>query len=209
MAKKVEESNCLLFIIIKSDNIIISDNKGGDTVDYKTLSGLLNPIRMRILQTLLGQETVTTRVIAEQLPDIPQASLYRHINKLVKDEILEICEENKIRGTVEKVYRLKTNPFQQIQEAVEQGGKEEHFQLFYTFAMSLLTDFHHYVNTEDYDMERDRVGFRSYPFYLSDEECDAFLEEMKQALIKVARNEPNGQRTLRKFSFTMMPGKDE
>ncbi|WP_203363583.1 helix-turn-helix domain-containing protein [Bacillus sp. REN10] len=178
-------------------------------MDHKTLSGLLNPIRMRILQTLLGKEMITTRMIAEQLPDIPQASLYRHINKLVKDGILEICEENKIRGTVEKVYRLKANPFQQIQEAAEQGGREEHFQLFYTFAMSLLMDFQQYVNIEDYNMEQDRVGFRSYPFYLSDEECDMFLEEIKQALIKVAGKEPNDQRTLRKFSFTMMPAKEE
>jgi len=174
-------------------------------MDNKVLSGLLNPVRMRILQILMINETVTAKVIAEEMPDIPPASLYRHINKLVSDDILEISSENKIRGTVEKVYKLKNNPFQQINELVEKGTKEELYNIFYTFAMTLLIDFNSYLNVDGYNLEKDRVGFRSFPLYLSDEECDEFFKDIKAALVKVMDNKPDDKRKLRKFSYAVMP----
>jgi DNA-binding transcriptional ArsR family regulator len=178
-------------------------------MDNKVLSGLLNPVRMRILQILMRNETATTRVIAEDLPNVPAASLYRHINKLVEDDILEICGEKKIRGTVEKLYRLKNNPFKLIEELAEKGGREDYYNIFYTFAMTLLMDFNNYSNIENYNMLEDRVGFRSFPLYLSDEECDEFLNILKTALIKVVDNKPNNGRRLRKFSYVIMPEEEK
>lgn len=174
-------------------------------MDNKVLSGLLNPVRMRILQILMINDTATAKVIAEEMPDIPAASLYRHINKLVGDEILEICGENKIRGTVEKVYKLKRNPFQQVYELAEKGGKEEHYNMFYTFVMTQLMDFNNYLAGKDYDMKRDKVGFRSFPLYLSDEESDEFFNDLKAAVMKVMNNKPGEKRKLCKFSYAIMP----
>jgi DNA-binding transcriptional ArsR family regulator len=175
-------------------------------MDSKVLSGLLNPIRMKILLILMSIETATAKRIAEDMPDIPPASLYRHINKLVADDILEICAENKIRGTLEKVYRLKSNPFQEVNERLKNGNKEELYQVFYTFVMTLLSDFRDYLEGGNYDLEKDRVGFRSYPLYMSDGECDEFFKTFKNSLDQLQHNESSEERRLRKFSFVMMPG---
>lgn len=174
-------------------------------MDNKVLSGLLNPIRMRIMQIVLKNQTATTKMFADDLPSVPPASLYRHINRLVEDGILEVCGENKIRGTIEKVYRLRHNPFQEMEGLGTSGHKEEHDNLFYTFAMSLLSDFNQYTSREGYDLLKDKVGFRSFPLYLNDEECDEFLEAMKGILRNSTGNGPENGRTLRKFSFTIMP----
>lgn len=177
-------------------------------MDSKILSGLLNPVRMKILQLFLQHETETVKRIAEELPDIPTASLYRHINKMVEDGILEICAEYKIRGTVEKVYRLKSNPLLQMNEQIKDASKEELFGYFYSYVMALLSDFEDYLSGKDYDLAQDRVGFRSFPLYLNDQECDELRHTLKDALIKFENNKPGKERRLRKFSFVIMPGEE-
>lgn len=174
-------------------------------MDNKVLSGLLNPIRMRMMQIVLKNQTATTRMFSEDLPSVPPASLYRHINRLVEDGILEVCGENRIRGTIEKVYRLRHNPFQEMESLGTSGHKEEHDNLFYTFAMTLLSDFNQYTSKEGYDFQKDQVGFRSFPLYLNDDESLEFLDGLRSLLQDVTSHGPGNGRTLRKFSFTIMP----
>ena len=65
----------------------------------------MNPARQRIFQYFL-HETGTDKEIRKALPDIPIASLYRHIKILADSSILMVVGENRIRGTVESVYQL-------------------------------------------------------------------------------------------------------
>ena len=67
---------------------------------------VMNPVRQRIFQYFLLHETGTVKEIRKALPDIPSASLYRHIKILADSSILMVVGENRIRGTVESVYRL-------------------------------------------------------------------------------------------------------
>lgn len=67
---------------------------------------IMNPTRNRIIQYLISHGQATTSEIALKLSDIPKATLYRHMNVLVKNKILLVVEEHKIRGTVESVYTL-------------------------------------------------------------------------------------------------------
>ena len=70
---------------------------------------LIHPVRMRIITTVSTQR-MTAKNISEALPDIPLTSLYRHINLLVEGGILQVVEENQIRGTVERVFILAAPP---------------------------------------------------------------------------------------------------
>ncbi len=67
---------------------------------------LLNPIRMRIIQHLSTLKTITAGELVTFMPDVPRTTLYRHINILQKANILMVAKENRVRGTVEKVYAL-------------------------------------------------------------------------------------------------------
>lgn len=66
----------------------------------------MNSARQRIFQYFLLHETGTVKEIRKALPDIPSASLYRHIKILADSSILMVVGENRIRGTVESVYQL-------------------------------------------------------------------------------------------------------
>ena len=67
---------------------------------------VMNPVRQRIFQFFLLHETGTVKELRKALPDIPSASLYRHIKILADSSILMVVGENRIRGTVESVYQL-------------------------------------------------------------------------------------------------------
>ena len=68
---------------------------------------VMNPVRQRIFQYLLVHETGTVKEIRKALPDVPSASLYRHMKILTEHGILTVIGENRIRGTVESIYQLR------------------------------------------------------------------------------------------------------
>ena len=49
---------------------------------------LLHPIRLRVVQAFLGDRALTTAGLRAELPDVPPASLYRHIGRLVDGGVL-------------------------------------------------------------------------------------------------------------------------
>ena len=50
---------------------------------------VMNPVRQRIFQYLLLHETGTVKEIRKALPDVPGASLYRHMKLLTENGIEE------------------------------------------------------------------------------------------------------------------------
>lgn len=69
------------------------------------LDALLHPVRWRIVQAL-GRRPLTARELLERLPGIPQATLYRHIPPLVDAGLIEVLEQQQVRGAVERTYAL-------------------------------------------------------------------------------------------------------
>lgn len=177
-------------------------------MDQKKVLDLLNPIRIKIIQAVLKKGQATSKDISESLPDVAIASLYRHIKKLIELDVLEVISETQIRGTVERLFKLKYNPFEEIEKSFDNGDSSYHFQIFYTFLISQLLDFSDYLSTP-YDMYDDMIGFRTYPFYLSKKESKDFYQEISDVLKKYIDRDPSPDRNLMKFSFSMMPSKDK
>ena len=65
---------------------------------------ILHPVRLRIL-VALGGTKLTAQQLVRLLPDVPQTTLYRQLNLLTRHGVLEVAEERRVRGTVERVYR--------------------------------------------------------------------------------------------------------
>ena len=51
---------------------------------------LLHPLRLRIIQLLFDGRRLTARQIAAAQPEIPQATLYRHLHQLVEGGVLVV-----------------------------------------------------------------------------------------------------------------------
>ncbi|MFK2824773.1 helix-turn-helix domain-containing protein [Bacillus sp. B190/17] len=161
---------------------------------------LLHPVRMKIVQTLVNGRRLTVQQMSEKLPDVPQASLYRHLKKLVNADLIAVAEENQVRGTIEKVYMLPKAFDETTAEEFLRLSKEEHVSYFIKFMAAVLADFEGYVNQPSFDFVKDGAGYRQAVFYASDAEFHHFVTAIGQEMMKLIQNEPAPERRKRTMS---------
>jgi DNA-binding transcriptional ArsR family regulator len=171
------------------------------------LDNMLHPVRMRVLMALTGSQGMTPLQISEALNDVPQATLYRHINRLVKSGLLTVVDERPVRGTLEKVYALnRAIPTHLGNEAFAGLSKEDHLRFFTSFAITLIDEFSRYLSSsQKVDLAADGVGYQQMPIFMSDEELVAFAQVINQALLPFMQNEAAPGRTRRLFTTILMP----
>ncbi len=165
---------------------------------------LLHPIRLRIVQALVG-DPMTPLQLKDRLGDVPQATLYRHINQLADGGLLEVVGERPIRGGIERTYRVVTSAVALGGDDLESATAEEHFRYFATFVGTLLADFASYLESGAPALSSDRVGYRQVPLWLTDEEFDALAERMATAVQEHLDNRPAPGRRRRLLSTIVMP----
>ena len=158
---------------------------------------VMNPVRIRIAQYLILHEQGTTAQIGEELSDVPKASLYRHMKMLEDAGLIQVVQENKKRGTVEKVYKLnQENPM---------GGRE----LIHSSLLSIMGEFQRYLKREDADPQKDMISLTSAVFLLSDEEFQEFFGKLGELYSSVMNNQPDGKRKPRKLTLISSPVTEE
>jgi|SRR5579871_3048736 len=177
--------------------------------DARTLSKadiVLHPVRFRILMTVSGRQMTTQQIVAA-LPDVAQASAYRHINKLVEGGILRIVEESPGRGSGEKVYALDSPDMELSQDEMAAVGYEDQIRYFTNFCALLMSKGRAHIQRKALD---GRSG-GSYSFdalYLSDAEYEHFTSALR-ALEGLARsNPPAPERRRRQFFRAIIPDEE-
>jgi DNA-binding transcriptional ArsR family regulator len=148
----------------------------------------LHPVRMRIVQHL-SKGVATVHELKEWMSDVPQATLYRHLNRLTKNKIIHIVDERKIRGAVEKTYAMQEDsPYMTVEE-LEQLSGEEHLKLFMTFLSSVTGQARSYLLNNP-DHSGDLFGYNQLDLYLTTEELKELNEGMNELLSKFKSNRP-------------------
>jgi DNA-binding transcriptional ArsR family regulator len=165
---------------------------------------ILHPVRMRIMKVLVGNRKLTVQEIGQYLSDVPQATLYRHLNKLVKGGIIECVAHNQVRGTVEKVYALSSNSGITPQEFME-SSSEEKLEVFIQFVNGLINDFGNYVEQENIDLLKDGLSFRQVDLHLNDQEFMDFTNGLRTIFQQYIQNTPGGGRKKRTIATIMIP----
>ncbi|MCI1694120.1 helix-turn-helix domain-containing protein [Aneurinibacillus aneurinilyticus] len=170
---------------------------------------LLHPVRMRIIQTMASHGSQTVQKIAERLPDIPQATLYRHLNKLLKGGILTIVEQRQIRGAIEKVYALEAQGANLTPEDMANASRDDHMKYFTTFLAVLMGDYGRYLAQNQLDMIKDGVMYRQANMHLTDEEFQEFLQDLVAVYKKAMDKKPGEGRRARNVSTIIIPAPDK
>jgi DNA-binding transcriptional ArsR family regulator len=167
---------------------------------------ILHPVRMKITQSLLNGKKLNVQQIAERLKDVPQATLYRHLNKLLEADVIEVVQENQIRGTLEKVYGLKEQSIHSHDDLLNLS-KEQHLELFLTFTTQLLGLYENYLNQGEVDLLRDGVSYRMINLNLTDDEFIELVKNISSLYRKALLNEPTPERKQRNFATVIIPDK--
>lgn len=149
------------------------------TSDFSQI--LLHPVRLRIVIAATGGD-MTTAQIASELPDIPQATLYRHVAVLADAGVLEIVAERQMRGAVERTYRVNADRAVLSPDATRSMSEREHLQALATFAGILIETYGRYLASPNPDPVADGVSFRQTRIWLSDAELQAMVDDLRSAL---------------------------
>lgn len=157
---------------------------------------VMNPIRQRIFQYFLLHETGTVKDIKKALPDVPSASLYRHVKILADSSILVVVGENRIRGTVESIYRLNKSAM----SAGEESGNAVQMSL-----LSICAAFAKYFSGGNADPERDMLLFTNCTLLLTDGEFSDFLSEINEVALKYMKVEAKADSKTRQITLISAP----
>ncbi|MFE3059851.1 helix-turn-helix domain-containing protein [Nocardia sp. NPDC059239] len=166
---------------------------------------LLHPVRLRIVQAFLGDRTLTTSELNAELGHVPPGSLYRHVAKLVSAGVLDIVTERRVRGTVERTYRLRLSAAQITPDQLDAMSPEDHRRAFMGFVAGLMADFDRYVDGGDIDYLRDGVGYRMAGLWLDDAEFADFARDLGRVLAPRLANAPAPGRKRRILRTILIP----
>ena len=168
---------------------------------------LLHPVRLRIVHTLAGGRTVTTAELCARLPDVSQATVYRQVATLADAGILEVAGEQRVRGFVERSYRLRPERAVISAEKAASATVEDHRRVFATAMAVLLAEFGAYLDGAP-DPAADLVGYRQHAIWLTEEERAALIAGLREAILPVIGNEPGEGRTPHLLSPILFPMAD-
>jgi hypothetical protein len=158
-----------------------------------------------ISSVVMSAVFLTTAELRERLSDVAPATLYRQVAALVEGNVLEVVDERRIRGAVERTYRLRTEAATIDADEAREMSVEDHRQGFLTFVVGLLADFDRYLDGGDADLGRDLVGYRQTAFHLTDEETMALIADLRAVVMSRADHEPAPGRRRRSFTTILMP----
>jgi Helix-turn-helix domain len=167
---------------------------------------LLHPVRLRIVQAFLGDRALTTGELAAELEDIPAASLYRHVARLVDAGVLAIVAERRVRGTVERTYVLRLSATGIGLDQLATMSREDHRQAFTAYVAGLLGDFDRYLARGDIDLLRDGVRYNIAALWLDDGEYADLLRDFAQIVQPRMENPPSPVRKRRILGTVLLPG---
>lgn len=159
-----------------------------------------NPIRIQIMQYLQAHGEATTKQISEAITDIPAPTLYRHINTLLKEEILLIKEERKVRGSLERLLAINA---EKMATTVNSNISETAYQ----FLMELYMRFQRYSCKDNADPQKDKLSLRTCVLTLTDDSFDSFMHDIAAVIEKYQGADEKGK--LRSISFISAPVEEE
>ncbi len=166
---------------------------------------LLHPVRLQIVQAFLGDRALTTTELRSALPDVPPASLYRHVARLVDAGVLTVVAERRVRGALERTYVLRLAAASIGPNELAKMSPDEHRQAFMAFVAALLADFDRYLARGDVDLLRDGVSYRRAGMWLDDTELTELLRELVSALQPRLSNAPKPGRKRRILGTVLLP----
>jgi Helix-turn-helix domain len=169
---------------------------------------LLHPVRLRIVQAFLGDRALTTSALSAELSDVPAASLYRHVARLVNAGVLQVVAERRVRGAVERTYVLRLAAASIGPDEVAAMTADEHRQAFMAFVAGLLADVDRYLQRGDIDPLRDQVTYQMAGMWLDDEEYAELLRDLVRLLHPKLANAPGKGRRRRILATVLLLGED-
>ena len=171
------------------------------------MSCLLNPIDSQLLLAIQSHGRASAKDLMRLFPDIPQATLYRHLTKMLSAGVIEVAEEKRIRGATVRIYAPVPFLQAELRALSEQHSANLYLQLFIQFTSGLLKEFRAYAADPAADPLRDGTGFSLCPIRATRAEIEEACEKIREILEPLRHNPPAPGRALHTFATVVTPPK--
>jgi DNA-binding transcriptional ArsR family regulator len=166
---------------------------------------LLHPVRLRIVHALAGGRERTIGELCARMPEVSKVTVYRHVAMLVDAGFVEVAGEHRVRGAVERRYRLRQDRPPIDEKAAAAMSLEDHRRGFATAMVVLMSEFNAYLDRGAANPTADSVSYRQGTLWLDPDE----VAELRSELLKVLRprvgNKPSRGRTAYLLSPILFP----
>ncbi|MFI4973201.1 MAG: helix-turn-helix domain-containing protein [Caulobacterales bacterium] len=169
------------------------------------LTLLLHPVRIRLVNAMYAGGALTTSELCARMPDLPKATLYRQVERLLRGGVFEVESERQVRGTVERRFRLAEGGALVDEEAARSMTLEDHRRGFTAAMAALIGDFNVYLDRGDADPLADQVSYRQYTLWLRPQERSRLIREVWRTLVASSSNKPGAGRAPYVFSTVFFP----
>ncbi|MCP2323251.1 DNA-binding transcriptional ArsR family regulator [Hamadaea flava] len=174
----------------------------------ETLELLGHPVRLRIVHALRGDRLLTTTQLAALLPDVSKAMVYRHVDLLTEGGVLEVAEERRVRGAVERHYRLRRERAGIDPAEASTFTSDDHRRCFAAAVAALVAEFNAYLDRPKTDPAADPVGYQQHAIWLDEKELHAMIRELRAAIVPRLGNKPAAGRTRYLLSPILFPSEE-
>lgn len=170
-----------------------------------TFELLAHPVRLRIVHAMNGGRELTTAQLCARIPDASKAMIYRHVDLLASEGVLEVADERRVRGAVERRYRLRHDRVAIDAEAVATLAPDDHRRMFATAMAVLVAEFNAYLDRENTNPAEDLVGYRQHAVWLNRDELEEMIDELRRVLLPRLTNQPAPDRAQYLLSPILFP----
>ncbi|MFJ8261065.1 helix-turn-helix domain-containing protein [Rummeliibacillus sp. NPDC094406] len=170
---------------------------------------LMHPVRLKIAQALMRnkEKGLTPLEMVKIIKDVPQATLYRHIQVLHDAGVIKIIKEKKVRSVSEKYYTLNEEAARLNSEELKKSSDEEKLNYVSNYQLTLLTQYQSYLSTlKQKNCTEDRSTFSLVELKLGEQDFENFQQDLNDLMLKYyKRNTNNPDVPAHTIAVTIIP----
>ena len=170
---------------------------------------LMHPVRIKISQALMRNKEngLTPLEMVKIIKDVPQATLYRHIQLLLDAEVIKVIKEKKVRSVTEKYYALNEDAARLVSNDWKTSTMEKKLSFVSYYQLSLLSQYQNYLSSlENKSSSEDRATFSLLELNIEEEEFGNFQRELNDLMLKYYQRKSDNDNVLtHTIAVTIIP----
>ena len=147
----------------------------------KLLKVLTDPMSNCILQMIRRNGKMTISDILAENAQLPRATVYRKIDRMLEVGAIEITDSRKIRGQTENVYAVKK------MYIAKSETDEDCIKTVTVSLMQILDRYNRYFQSGNADVNRDKLFIYNYAIPLNDRDFSAMMNDVFKVVNKYSK----------------------
>ncbi|EIM07847.1 hypothetical protein A1A1_03307 [Planococcus antarcticus DSM 14505] len=165
-----------------------------------------NQVRFKIALELIDiEEGLSIMELNKLLKEVSQATLYRHVNSMVEDNLLKIAGINRSGKVEEKLYALNTQAYKISEEEWQSATYSEKIKFVTYFFMYILQSYKNYHESRVTDQSQDQSTFSLVKLNLTNDSFNEFQSELSTLMEKYYNMKKAEEGTERTISMVIIP----